>query len=103
MVRRRVSGCSQTGGKPGAGGALAGGDAIGEASATGAWESGVLGGEAEGVGKGQGGASLPEGEAGVQLQESTLPGLGQEHALSGVAAGTGHPDDSQVSTGCLRG
>ena len=36
-----------------------------------------------------GGASLPEGEAGVQLREGTLPGLGEEHAASGVAAGTG--------------
>ena len=36
VVRRRVSGGSQTGGKPGVGGGLAGDDATGEASATGA-------------------------------------------------------------------
>ena len=106
---RRVSGGSQTGGEPGVGAGMADGDASAESAEAGAWESGVLGGEAEGVGKGQepaptaigGGASLPEGEAGVQLREGTLPGLGQEHAASGVAAGTGQPDDSGASTGGL--
>ena len=50
-----------------------------------------------------GGASLPEGEAGVRLWESALPELGEEHAATGIAAGAGEPDDSGGSTGCLRG
>ena len=68
---------------------------------TGDRESGVLGGEGEGVGKGQGGASLPEGEADIRLWESALPGIGEEHAATGIVAGAGQPDDSGESTGGL--
>ena len=45
------------------------------------------------------GASLSEGEADIRLWESALPGIGEEHAATGVAAGTGKPDDSGGSTG----
>ena len=57
--------------------------------------------EGEGVGKGQGGASLPEGEADIRLWESALPGIGEEHAATGIVAGAGQPDDSGESTGGL--
>ena len=60
---------------------------------------GSPGGEAEGVGQGQGGASLPEGEAAVWLCQGALPGLGEEHAASGVVAGTEETDGSRRSSG----
>ena len=48
-----------------------------------------------------GGASLSEGEADIRLWESALPGIGEEHAATGIVAGTGQPDDSGGSTGGL--
>ena len=51
--------------------------------------------------KGQGGASLSEGEADIRLWESALPGIGEEHAATGIVAGVWQPDDSGGSTGGL--
>ena len=42
----------------------------------------------------RGGASLPEGEANIRLWKSALLGIGEEQAATGIAAGTGKPDDS---------
>ena len=67
--RRRVSGGPQAGGEPGAEGGMAGGDASRIAPAVGAWERCGAGGKAQGVGESQGGAPVPEGEAGVRLRQ----------------------------------
>ena len=48
-----------------------------------------------------GGASLSEGEADIRLWESALPGIGEEHAATGIVAGVWQPDDSGESTGGL--
>ena len=48
-----------------------------------------------------GGASLSEGEADIRLWESALPGIGEEHAATGIVAGVWQPDDSGGSTGGL--
>ena len=48
-----------------------------------------------------GGASLSEGEADIRLWESALPGIGEEHAATGIVAGVWQPDDRGGSTGVL--
>ena len=55
---------------------LAGGDEARKTPGPGARERGSPGGEAEGVGQSQGGASISEGEAAVQLCQGALPGIG---------------------------
>ena len=48
-----------------------------------------------------GGGSLSEGEADIRLWDSALPGIGEEHAATGIVAGVWQPDDSGGSTGGL--
>ena len=60
----------------------------------------ALGGEGQGVGTGQSGASLPGREADIRLCQSmpstpiggTIPGPGQEHGTDGAAAGAVQPE-----------
>ena len=91
-------GGAQTRGEPGPGSGLAGGDEARTAPETGTWERGDIGREAQGVGDGEGGASVPADEAGVRLLEGALPGTGEEHSAPGNAAGSGQPDDGPAAS-----
>ena len=53
----------------------------------------AFGGEAEGIGEGQGGAPVLESEAGVWLRQGALPGTGKEYGASGAAIWLGKPAD----------
>ena len=58
-----------------------------------------LDGEAQGIGEGQGGASIPVCEAPLWLCQGALPWIGQEHGASGGAAGVWQPADGGASSG----
>ena len=94
-----VSGSPQTGGESGAGGGLAGGAAAGAAAETGPGQRGSVGGAKQGINAVEGGAPLPEGEAGVRVRQGAIPGPGEEHAAAGAAFGTGQPVDRGGSPG----
>ena len=55
----------------------------------------------QGVGEGQGGAPVPESEAGVWLRQGALPGTGEEHRASGAAFWLGQPADGGGPTDWL--
>ena len=59
--------------------------------------------KAEGVHTGQGGASIPVGEAALRVRQGSLPRIGQEHATAGVAVGAYQPNNGGASPGGLRG
>ena len=60
---------------------------------------GGVGGEAQGVGQGEGGASVPVCEASLWLRQGAVSWTGQEHATAGVAAGVYQLDDSRAPLG----
>ena len=49
--------------------------------------------------RGQGGASVPVGEATLWVRQGSIPGIGQEHATAGVAVGAYQPDNGGASPG----
>ena len=53
----------------------------------------------QGIGEGQGGASIPVCEAPLWLCQGALPWIGQEHGASGGAAGVWQPADGGASSG----
>ena len=55
--------------------------------------------EAQGVGQGEGGASVPVCEASLWLRQGAVSWTGQEHATAGVAAGVCQLDDSRAPLG----
>ena len=85
--RRRIPGCGQAPGEPGHGGRLARGDEAGQAAVARQERTRGGGGEAQGVGAGEGGASVLVREAPLRLWQGALPGLGEEHAAHRDAAG----------------
>ena len=87
---RSVPGRSQAGGESGPGGGMAGGDAAGETPEAGTRECGATGGKGEGVGKVQGGASLPEDEAAVRALQAALPGLAKNAERLALLFGLGN-------------
>ena len=80
---------------------MAGGDASGETPETRPWKMkeaiGGIGGQ--GIGAGQGGASVPEGEAGIWQAKVRYRGLAEEHGASGAANWPGQPADGGQMTG----
>ena len=48
-----------------------------------------------------GGASIPQGEAGVRLWQGALPRTGQEHPACCDVAGAGQPDDRRGPSGAV--
>ena len=85
--------------EPGTGGGLAGRAAAGAAAETGPGQRGSVGGAKQGINAVEGGAPLPEGEAGVRVRQGAIPGPGEEHAADGAAFGTGQPVDRGGSPG----
>ena len=96
-------GVDKRGGESGVGSGVAGGDEAQPAPATGARKRGGAGGEAQSVGQGESGASVPVCEAALWLRQGPLPGSGQEHATTSVAAGADQLDDSRAPPGGVTG
>ncbi len=84
--RRRLSGGGQARREPGHGRGPAGGDEGRQAPGAGQGGRGGGGGEAQGLGAGQGGASAPVREAPLRLRQDALSGAGEEHPAHRRAA-----------------
>ena len=83
------------------GAGVGGGDEGRQAPAIGQVRAAGGGGEAQGVGAGEGGASVPVCEAPLRLREGALPGVGEEHAANRRAARVLQPPDRGTLRRCL--
>ena len=61
------------------------------------------GGDAQGVGAGEGGASVPVREAALRLRQGALPGCGEEQAAHRVATGVLEPADRRPLRDAMTG